>query len=90
MTGTEAKAVALLEQMALALTRIAAGIDRATTIEAGPPLSCLHPPEFRMDFSGMQGSDEWECATKLGGCGFRYPHDLAAESTADEPTIGRE
>ena len=77
MTGVEATAVALLTRIAFALERIAAGVDRATTIDPAPT-GCLHPPEFRYEFGGMQGSDEWECAIKLGGCGFRYPRDVVA------------
>jgi hypothetical protein len=83
VTGVEAKTVALLERMASAVERIADGVDRATTITAGPPLSCLHPPEWRIDFGGMQGPDEWECATKLGGCGFRYPRDVPSADLDD-------
>ena len=79
MIGADATVVALLSRIAFALERIAIGIDRATTIDPAPT-GCLHPPEWRLDFGGMQGDDEWECSTKLGGCGFRYPRDAAADA----------
>jgi len=93
VTRAEAAAVAhlnriadALERIADALERIAAGVERATTIEPAPT-GCLHPPDWRIEFGGMQGADEWECSTKLGGCGYRYPRDLQSAATE---TTGRE
>jgi len=85
----EAKVLEIGERIAVALERIAAAVERATLIEPAPT-GCLHPPEWRIDFSGMQGADEWECSVKLGGCGFRFPRDVQAESAADDQPTGKE
>lgn len=80
----EAKVLELLDRIAGAVERIAVGVERATTVEDPTPTACQHPPEFRIDFGGMQGADEWECSVRSGGCGFRFPRDVAAAKAATE------
>src|SRR5262245_52023952 len=81
---SEAKVLEHLEAIASSLERIAVGVERMTAEPPPTPITgCEHPRECRIELGGMGGSEEWICAVKLGGCGFRYPADVADH---DAPT----
>lgn len=81
---TEAKLLEHLEEIAHSLDRIADVAERMSVEPPPTPVTgCEHPRECRIELGGMGGGEEWICAVKLGGCGFRYPADVADH---DAPT----
>lgn len=74
---------ALLARIADATERIA-GAFEGQGVGPPAPVLCEHPPELRIEFGSMGGGEEWECATARGGCGFRFPRDIAAP---EEPVV---
>jgi hypothetical protein len=74
---SEAKCIELLKRIAVGVEQLADAVERAVEPAPTPLTGCEHPRECRIELGGMGDSEEWICAVKLGGCGFRYPGDVA-------------